>query len=70
MSTYRQLTDKDWEPVEDFDHQCCDCGLVHRVIYRWKNDKLEVRWKRLKGETARERKKKKREKCAVGTGKK
>lgn len=52
-SEYEQLWDNEW-----FDYKppvkiaCCDCGLVHEVMVRRKNNKLQLRLVRNNRSTA------------------
>ena len=41
-SRYRQIFEGDWEPVgRGYKHACCDCGLVHKRIFRIRKGKIE-----------------------------
>jgi len=46
--SYPQLHDGEWiSPVKrGFREQCCDCGLVHVVDFRTKNNELQFRARR------------------------
>lgn len=37
-SKYEHVVQGKWYrvPMKDFDHQCCDCGLVHKINFRIK----------------------------------
>ena len=41
------VKDGEWLDVGKFRlHECCDCGLVHRVSYRIHDGRLQESWKR------------------------
>jgi hypothetical protein len=43
----KHLTSDDWVPVGKYQlHECCGCGMEHRVEIRWNTAKarLEERW--------------------------
>lgn len=51
-----QVYEEDWYAVGHHDlHECCDCGLVHRVTYRFERGRLLERWQRDPKATARAR---------------
>lgn len=53
MSKYDPIVDGAWWDVgRTWDHQCCDCGLVHRVTFRIKDGILQVQWIRNNRKTA------------------
>lgn len=43
----KQLDNKTWVPVGRYElHECCDCGLVHKVDFRYNRriKRFEERW--------------------------
>ena len=41
-SRYRQIFEGDWEPVgKGYKHACCDCGMVHKRVFRIHKGKIE-----------------------------
>lgn len=56
---FEQIIDGEWYEVEnlnDFKHQCCDCGLVHDYVYEIKGNKLYFKVNRNNQETNKVRK--------------
>ena len=52
-----QVMEESWYAVGHHDlHECCDCGLVHRVSYNWEDGRLWENWKRDERETRKARK--------------
>jgi hypothetical protein len=48
----------EWVRVGKYTHHaCCECGLVHRLRYRWGKDGPEERWTMSDKLTRRQRKK-------------
>ena len=45
---YPAVFDNQWvQPVRrNYGMQCCDCGLVHRIDFRVKNGKIQLRARR------------------------
>lgn len=57
-TTY-QVTDLEWLPIGQFQkHECCDCGLTHRIKYRIHEGVMQEQWTRDEKETRKQRKKK------------
>lgn len=53
-----QLDSKKWVAVGRYNlHECCDCGLVHAVEYRYnkRSKRFEERWKPLRTVKRRDR---------------
>ena len=51
-----QVQEEKWYAVGHHTlHECCDCGLVHRVSYNWENGRLWENWKRDDHETRKAR---------------
>lgn len=46
-STYDHVESGKWTTcTKTFDLACCDCSLVHRIDWRLKDGKLQLRFKR------------------------
>lgn len=57
MKQYTQRFDNEWFVIGDnTELVCCDCGLVHKVKFRVKNDLLWMKAIRLEGKTKQRRK--------------
>ena len=51
-----QVTDGEWLDVGTYkQHECCDCGLVHRIRYRIHEGKSQESWTRNDRATAKAR---------------
>lgn len=48
MAVYPEAHDDEWwiPRKTGFKVQCCDCGLVHKVDFRIKNNQIWTKWKR------------------------
>lgn len=54
---YQDASDA-WVSVGKYTHHaCCDCGLVHRLRYRWAKDGPQERWTMSEKLTRRQRRK-------------
>jgi hypothetical protein len=44
-SRYEHVIQGKWYhvPMKKWDHQCCDCGLVHTINFRWVEDTKDRR---------------------------
>lgn len=50
-----------WLWAKKSTHTCCDCGLVHDVLFKvTKDNKIKTKWSRNENETRNERRKLKR----------
>lgn len=55
-----QLYEGEWSPVKNkWFHECCECGLVHRVKYKIENGVLYEMWNVHRAETRQARKRRK-----------
>lgn len=51
-----QMKDEAWYLDKFAKHECCDCGLVHKVKYVVENGRILTQWKRDTRETNKVRK--------------
>lgn len=52
-----QMQEKTWYVVGHHDlHECCDCGLVHKVKYKFEKGRIWESWERDEHETRKSRK--------------
>ena len=56
-----QITDGEWVKSGKFTHhECCDCGLVHKIDFKLIDGELHEQWIRDEKETRKARKRKPR----------
>lgn len=56
MSRVTNLTNDTWVGIGDYDeHECCDCGLIHRISFKLEYGKILVNYRRLSGKTQKNR---------------
>lgn len=67
MSSYYQISDGEWiQPIRrGYKLGCCDCGLVHDIDFRIKNNRVQFKVFRNNRSTAMARRHKKVKICAA-----